>query len=269
MSDLSGVERAYLEKLYGMSDGYVIDFNNSSFGSFFGVNYDIDIHSTKYTNNGTSKAKKLREFWRIESNSLVARSIKDLIELYKINYGNDLTSSNDLLDRCEAIVPRLFSGTPALDAVKMTARGFNSSYINTQINRMEIAIDNDPALAIGTAKELLETCCKTILLERNSSVEGKPDVPRLTRLTLKELKLTPDDIPNKSKGSEIIKRLLQNLSTIGNSLAELRNLYGSGHGGPADSKGLTARHARLAVGSVSTLVTFLYETHKETLSSTH
>jgi hypothetical protein len=72
-----------------------------------------------------------------------------------------------------------------------------------------------------------------------------------------------------SRGSDIIKRLLSNLGTIGNGLAELRGLYGTGHGKHAKTGGLTARHAKLAVGAATTLATFLFDTHKDTMPETH
>jgi hypothetical protein len=45
---------------------------------------------------------------------------------------------------------------------------------------MEAAVLNDPALAIGTAKELVETCCKTILEARSISFSRGADLPELT-----------------------------------------------------------------------------------------
>jgi hypothetical protein len=65
----------------------------------------------------------------------------------------------------------------------------------------------------------------------------------------------------------VIKRLLSNLGTIGNGLAELRGLYGTGHGKHGRSASLSARHAKLAVGAASTLAVFLFETHKETMGT--
>jgi len=47
---------------------------------------------------------------------------------------------------------------------------------------------------------------------------------------MKELRLIPEGIPDSARGSDVIKRLLSNLGTIGNGLAELRGLYGTGHG---------------------------------------
>jgi Abortive infection C-terminus len=85
----------------------------------------------------------------------------------------------------------------------------------------------------------------------------------LTKLAVKALELTPDDIPEKSKAVDIIRRLLSNLATITQSVAELRNYYGTGHGRAAGAKGLGSRHAKLAVGAASTLAVFLTETHNE------
>lgn len=62
-----------------------------------------------------------------------------------------------------------------------------------------------------------------------------------------------------------MRRLLGNLGNVAQGLAELRNLYGTGHGRTGSAKGLSARHARLAVGSAGTLATFLLETHEERL----
>jgi hypothetical protein len=133
-----------------------------------------------------------------------------------------------------------------------------------QIRRMESAVESDPSLAIGTAKELIETCCKTILSERGKPVTGTPDISTLTKVTLKELKLIPEGIHETTRGADVIKRLLSNLGTIGNGLAELRGLYGTGHGKHGSTTGLGARHAKLAVGAAATLTVFLFETHKET-----
>lgn len=155
-------------------------------------------------------------------------------------------------------------GLPMFDEIKKTAAIFDAQHMADQIRRMESGIDSDPSLAIGTAKELIETCCKTILAERGKPVTGTPDISTLTKDTLKELKLVPDGIPDSARGSDVIKRLLNNLGVIGNSLAELRGLYGTGHGKHGKATGLAPRHARLAVGAAATLVTFLFETHKDT-----
>lgn len=153
---------------------------------------------------------------------------------------------------------------PGLATARDVLSGTDVVYISQQITRMEAAVLNDPGLAIGTAKELVETCCKTILAERMVEIPPPDNLPQLVKRTAKELKLTPNDIPDQAKAVETIRRLLSNLATITSGIAELRNSYGTGHGKAASSKGLGPRHAKLAVGAASTLAVFLAETHRET-----
>jgi hypothetical protein len=152
---------------------------------------------------------------------------------------------------------------PHLSAIKKAAVVFDAEHLTDQIRRMEESVEKDPALAIGTAKELIETTCKTILAARGRTISGNPDIPALTKETLKALRLVPEGIPDAARGTDVIKRLLSNLGTIGNNLSELRGMYGTGHGRHGAAVGLKARHARLAVGSAATLATFLFETHQE------
>jgi len=68
------------------------------------------------------------------------------------------------------------------------------------------------------------------------------------------LKLIPEGIPDTARGAEVIKCLLSNLGMIGNGLAELRGLYGTGHGKHGTATGLGVRHAKLAVGPAATVI---------------
>lgn len=142
----------------------------------------------------------------------------------------------------------------------------DSQYLSQQIQRMNDSIDNDPDLAIWTAKELIESVCKTILEERGLWYDKAHDIPVLTKNVLRELQLVPEWVSDEKRWAEIIKRILRSLWTIGNDIAELRWLYGTGHGKHIKSKNLTPRHAKLAVGVAATFVKFIFETHQESPS---
>jgi len=157
----------------------------------------------------------------------------------------------------------LADNCPVLTAVQSVASVLNAEYVSQQITRMEAALNDDPELAIGTAKELVETLCKTILTDQKVPHDASLEFPKLVRLTLKELELVPDQVAAQVKGADTIRVLLNNLASISNGLAEIRNLYGTGHGKHAQSKGLQRRHARLAVGAAATLGVFLFETYQE------
>jgi hypothetical protein len=153
--------------------------------------------------------------------------------------------------------------TPGVAAARATLGGTDPGYVVQQITRMEAAVVNDPALAIGTAKELVETVCRTILEVRGITPPKTAELPELVKFTAKSLELTPGDVPDKAKAADTIKRLLSNLGTIAQGVAELRNQYGTGHGKKAGTKGLSSRHAKLAVGAASTLAVFFMETHND------
>lgn len=158
---------------------------------------------------------------------------------------------------------RTSTGTAVAKQVKVLAKKVDSEYIARQAARMMESVERDPELAIGTAKELVETVCKTILHERGVESPKDADLPQLNKATFKSLRLVPDEVPEHAKGAETIRRMLSNLASVTQGLAELRGLYGTGHGKHGRSKSIHPRHARLAVGAASTLAAFLYETHLE------
>ncbi len=129
--------------------------------------------------------------------------------------------------------------------VRSHAANFGLPALQQQITRAMNSVESDPALAIGTAKELVETTCKTIL-EQIDGADVPDELPKLVRATQKALNLLPDDVPESAKGNETIKRMLSNLGQMTQGLAELRNLYGTGHGPSGRKRGLSSRHARLA-----------------------
>lgn len=264
MSTFSMAERDNLEKFLGMSGGYVLNFSDRTFGEFVFETVGIDIHDEKYTAEGTSKAKKLRTFWKLEPDYTVGKFLLALIDHDASLNAEQTAEAKALADKCRQIATRLLAGGPSLNPLKEHAKVLNANHLAEQIRRLEASVETDPSLAIGTAKELIETCCKTILAERGKPVTGTPDVSTLTKETLKELKLVPEGVPDAARGADVIKRLLSNLGTIGNGLAELRGLYGTGHGKHGSASSLGTRHAKLAVGVAATLTMFLFETHKET-----
>lgn len=193
--------------------------------------------------------------------------VSALLSLYNKHLafdGWEIVQYGEMSGRPLFAAQRIHHGLPNIvEGARSVTQSLNSAYIGNQITRMQVALTTDPELAIGTAKEFLETICKTILFEIQPRIDSSVDLPVLVRTTLKQLKLSPDDIPDTAKVSDTIRRLLQNLGTITGALAEIRNAYGSGHGKEASAKGLQARHARLAVGSATTLGVFMFETFEE------
>lgn len=158
------------------------------------------------------------------------------------------------------------SGGRAVSRARTVADALDAGWMAKAIERLEHAIESDPDLAIGTAKELVESCCKTILTKRSVPFTKSDDLGDLTKKVAKELRLVPEGITDETKGAENIRHILRNLTQLTNNLARLRGLYGTGHGRDGQHRGLQPRHARLAVASAVAFIDFVADTyrHRET-----
>lgn len=124
---------------------------------------------------------------------------------------------------------------------------------------------SDPTEAIGKSKELIESCCKTILGQLNIEIDRKWDLAKLIKETMTALSITTETTTGNSRESDVLCKILGSLRGLAAGVAELRNEYGSGRGKSADFHALPVRHAKLAVGSSITLVEYLWETYDSRL----
>jgi hypothetical protein len=126
----------------------------------------------------------------------------------------------------------------------------DASAIRQQLGRIQRAILDDPALAVGSAKELIESTAKVVLKERGLPVDDKADLPTLVRNAQQALGVHPSSATPGPDGSDAVKKILGAVSSIAIGLAELRNRgYGTGHGSASVPVGLAPRHAHLAVNA--------------------
>ncbi|MDO3110466.1 abortive infection family protein [Mycobacteroides abscessus] len=131
--------------------------------------------------------------------------------------------------------------------------------IREHLDRLQRGMADDPAIAIGSSKELIESVCKLALGHLGEEFDDRADVPALVKQTLKALHLHPDLIAPTAPASDATKKILGSLSTLAVGVAELRNQIGTGHGrGVAHT--LSARHAHLAVGASTTFTRLILET---------
>lgn len=140
--------------------------------------------------------------------------------------------------------------TTVLRDIEEAGQVHNVPELAQHVQRIRSTISSDPAQAIGSAKELLETVCLTIL--GRHGVSNKDDLPTLVKQVRQQLGL------ESGKTGEVRDRMLNGLTDITNGVAELRNLTGTGHG---RSRGLVAdpAYARLAVDSVAAITVFFLD----------
>lgn len=84
-SRIRAVDKRFLDDLFEMGGGYVLDFSNRTFSEFFKDELEINIDDPRYDVEGTSKAKRLRYFLRISDPETVTRTLLALWEYRETN----------------------------------------------------------------------------------------------------------------------------------------------------------------------------------------
>jgi len=172
MSSLSNTDKMKFEKLFDMGGGYVLDFTNETFQSFINSVVKIDIYNDKYAFRGTSKAKRLRLFWDIESDKIVGTLLIDMLEQWEtINLLNDveitandkkiyqdcLNAANSLLGKKTATVATKISATEddflrkefaAVSLKKLKLDGVITAVLEQRLDEIEKCLKVKSSLAV-------------------------------------------------------------------------------------------------------------------------
>ena len=132
------------------------------------------------------------------------------------------------------------------------------------IYAVEDALANEPDFVFDLSKTLVESVCKTVLVDIGHPADGNWSLPRLLRETTDRLDLLPRNHPQPSKARDTLKRTVGGLQQTIHGLCELRNEYGmASHGRDVYSAKLDVRHAILAAQAADTIVSFLYRVHND------
>lgn len=110
MSSLTAKEKRRLEALLGMSSGYVLNFTDRTFSEF---SFDVtgkDILAPEYAYASGSKANRLRAFWSLEPDHVVAELLRALLE-----FAEELGRDPGSIAECARIAERLQLTSPVQD----------------------------------------------------------------------------------------------------------------------------------------------------------
>lgn len=108
MSSMTTIEKRHFEDLFAMQGGYVLDFSNASFASFFRSDCGIDIYEETYAFNGESKANRLRAFWERCNDVKVGEVLRILLCIWRdLNPETTNPQTERLYSECQKTVLRL------------------------------------------------------------------------------------------------------------------------------------------------------------------
>jgi len=138
------------------------------------------------------------------------------------------------------------------------------AHIKEQVQAIEQAVAQNPALAFDLARTLVETACRTILKERGIDYRENDDLPKLFKTASSNLPFLPSTA---SGGAEVRKSLAQTLnglSTAIQGICELRNQCGfASHGSDQPRPVMESVQALMAAQAADTIVGFLHRVHRQ------
>lgn len=168
-----------------------------------------------------------------------------------------------LKDREPAMYFELYGGEEvhesATDDLQAAAGRLGLRDIDEQAARVRFGLQKDLPLAIGQAKELLETAYKAILGLHGAGKETKLDLPDLAKQVNVALGLDDQGARGDEPGAKQRRAILKGLNLIIQGIGEMRNAgFGTGHG-IYERPELDVATARLAVTAAVAAATFYVE----------
>jgi Abortive infection C-terminus len=163
-------------------------------------------------------------------------------------------------------------GTPGrsssvVDALVNAAVVIDFDTVNRDLERALASAETDPEDAVTSACSVVESVCRSVLVELGVPLPAKKDVQGLYQAVRDPLGLTPekqgvaDDIAND------VRTILGGLNSVVNGVGALRTHGGDAHGRERGYRRIDPRIARLAIHSASTVSLFLVETWQKKFPS--
>jgi hypothetical protein len=125
------------------------------------------------------------------------------------------------------------------------------STIDQEFGRALANVEVDPPAAVTSACAILEALCKIYIEDEHLDKPEKQDLRAVWKVVQKRLNLEPSSVE-----SDDLKRILQGLASVADGISAFRTHAGSAHGHGRTGYRPLPRHARLAIHSAHTLVSF-------------
>jgi hypothetical protein len=127
--------------------------------------------------------------------------------------------------------------------------------------------ETDPEDAVTSACSVVESVCRSVLIELGLALPPKKDIQGLYQAVRDPLGLTPDKAGVADDIAMDVRTILGGLNSVVNGVGALRTHGGDAHGRERGYRRIDPRIARLAIHSASTVSLFLVETWQKKFPS--
>lgn len=169
----------------------------------------------------------------------------------------------------KAVLLNSAKGSVTVSAIIAKTALLDFDTVQRDVERAQRNIKDDPEDAVTAACSLIESVCRSILIELGLPFPAKKDIEGLMKAVQEPLDLSPGRTNLPTEIEADIRQVLGGLTSVAKGVGSLRTHGGDAHGRERGFRRIDARIARLAVHSASTLALFLIETwekkHKRAL----
>lgn len=141
-----------------------------------------------------------------------------------------------------------------------TAARVDFDTVSRDLDRALTSIAEDPEDAVTAACSVLESVCRSILIELKLDLPDKKDIQGLYKAVREPLGLAPDKTDVAEEIATDVRTILGGLNTVVQGIGSLRTHAGDAHGRERGFRRIDSRIARLAIHSASAAAIFLIET---------
>ena len=155
------------------NDGYVLNFSNHEFALFTEGVVGVSIQE----HYGLSKGKSLERYLQEADREDSIKLLNALMGEWEVREREKAPAwMQSIADKCWQILKELGPVNPTFRTQHeyLESRGFTSEYLSEQREVLMRNVQDDPTTAIGLAKELVESCCHSILEARASNPRHPP-----------------------------------------------------------------------------------------------
>jgi hypothetical protein len=154
-------------------------------------------------------------------------------------------------------------GSVTVSAIIAKTALLNFDTVQRDVERAQQSIKDDPEDAVTAACSLIESVCRSILIELGLPLPAKKDIEGLIKAVQEPLGLSPGRTNLPAEIEADIRQVLGGLTSVAKGVGALRTHGGDAHGRERGFRRIDARIARLAIHSASTLALFLIETWEQ------
>lgn len=260
MSKIDSTIKTRMESILRMEDGYILEFTNATFKAFCLEVISEGLEDLKYKEEGESKAKRLRGFWKNGTKIKIKQLSLKLLERWDVDTkeSEKTEEKKESIKKCKEYFDSYdtseFGVVETTIGERLDVEILSHRFIQEQIEKASKKLDEeDFSGAITNSRSLLEQVLKELVIKLNIE-NTSHELPRLYKDVARAMDMEVDSSPN-----ENIKTILRGFVSIVQGMSALRNEASDAHGrGLEPSK----HHAILAVNTSLTVCDFLLNSYE-------